>query len=143
MQNAALEALGLTDWSYEAIDVETAEFARRARELPGEGFAGANITIPHKEAALAVADSSSEAALQIGAANTLSFGDDGIRADNTDAVRTQDVDLRAGFVQGAQYSGVVRAGGAVTGQNESCASLWRIRVSGRGKAALAHSTASS
>ncbi len=85
MQNAALEALGLDDWSYEAIDVELAEFDRRVRQLPGEGFAGVNVTLPHKEAALAVADDSSEAALEIGAANTLSFGDEGIRADNTDA----------------------------------------------------------
>ena len=85
MQNAALEALGLSDWSYEAIDVEPADFERRVRELPAEGFTGVNVTIPHKEAALAVADSSSEAADEIGAANTLSFGSDGISAHNTDA----------------------------------------------------------
>jgi shikimate dehydrogenase len=86
MQNAALEALGLGgEWSYEAIDVEPGEFERRVRELPGEGFAGANVTIPHKEAALAVADDASEAAHEIGAANTLSFRPGGIRADNTDA----------------------------------------------------------
>ena len=53
MQNAALEALGLGgEWSYEAIDVEPAEFDERVRALPGEGFVGANVTIPHKEAAL-------------------------------------------------------------------------------------------
>jgi shikimate dehydrogenase len=86
MQNAALEALGLAgEWGYEAIDVEPAEFASRVRELPGEGFAGVNVTIPHKEAALAVADRASEAAREIGAANTLSFGDQGIQAENTDA----------------------------------------------------------
>lgn len=86
MQNAALEALGLAgEWSYEAIDVEPGEFERRVRELPGEGFAGVNVTIPHKEAALRVSDAASEAAQEIGAANTLSFGGDGIRADNTDA----------------------------------------------------------
>jgi shikimate dehydrogenase len=85
MQNAALDALGLSDWSYEAIDVEPAEFERRTRELPEEDFAGVNVTIPHKEAALALAESSTEAAEEIGAANTLSFGEDGIRAHNTDA----------------------------------------------------------
>jgi shikimate dehydrogenase len=86
MQSAALEALGLAgDWSYEAIDVEPAEFDRRTTELPTEGFVGVNVTIPHKEAALALAGEASEAARQIGAANTLSFADDGIRADNTDA----------------------------------------------------------
>jgi shikimate dehydrogenase len=86
MQNAALEALGLAgEWRYEAIDLEPAEFPARTRALPGEGFAGVNVTIPHKEAALAVADRSSEAAREIGAANTLSFGEEGISADNTDA----------------------------------------------------------
>ena len=86
MQNAALEALGLgNEWSYKAIDIEPEAFAARTRELAAQGFVGANVTIPHKEAALALADEASEAAQQIGAANTLSFRDAAIRADNTDA----------------------------------------------------------
>jgi shikimate dehydrogenase len=86
MQNAALEALGLGDeWSYEAIDLEPAEFADRVRELPGREFVGANVTIPHKRAALELADLASEAATAIGAANTLSFVDGVIHAENTDA----------------------------------------------------------
>ena len=56
------------------------------RALGAAGFRGANVTIPHKEAALALATSASDAARAIGAANTLSFGEDGtIVADNTDA----------------------------------------------------------
>jgi shikimate dehydrogenase len=86
MQNAALEALGLRgEWSYEAIDVEPGEFAERAGALPPQGFAGANVTIPHKAAALALADEASEAAERIGAANTLSFLEGTVHADNTDA----------------------------------------------------------
>ena len=86
MQNAALEALGLADeWSYEAIDLAPEEFADRTRELAGQGFVGVNVTIPHKGAALAIADRASDAAREIGAANTLSFADGSIRADNTDA----------------------------------------------------------
>ena len=86
MQNAALEALGLAgEWSYEAVDLAPEEFAERTRALPAEGFVGANVTIPHKEAALAVADEASEPAQLIGAANTLSFADGSIRAENTDA----------------------------------------------------------
>jgi shikimate dehydrogenase len=47
---------------------------------------GANVTIPHKRAALALADESSATARGIGAANTLSFGADGaVSAENTDA----------------------------------------------------------
>ncbi|MFL5907747.1 MAG: shikimate dehydrogenase [Solirubrobacterales bacterium] len=85
MQNAALEALGLSEWRYEARDLAPKEFAERAREMPKQGFVGANVTIPHKQAALAIADQASEAARGIGAANTLSFADGAIRADNTDA----------------------------------------------------------
>jgi len=86
MQTAALGALGLGgEWTYEAIDIEPGEFAERAGKLPGQGFVGVNVTIPHKQAALELADDASEAAERIGAANTLSFRDGGIRADNTDA----------------------------------------------------------
>jgi shikimate dehydrogenase len=86
MQTAALEALGLGDeWSYEAIDVDPEAFGDRTRGLPDEGFVGVNVTIPHKEAALALADEASHAAQQIGAANTLSFAGGPIRAENTDA----------------------------------------------------------
>ena len=56
-----------------------------ARRCPREGFVGANVTIPHKEAALALAGDASAAATEIGAANTLSFDGGEIRADNTDA----------------------------------------------------------
>ena len=61
-------------------------FAETVRALPAAGFRGVNVTIPHKEAALAVADEATEAARAIGAANTLTFERDGaIVADNTDA----------------------------------------------------------
>jgi shikimate dehydrogenase len=53
--------------------------------LPRLGFRGANVTLPHKEAALALADEATPTARRIGAANTLFFSDAGIRADNTDA----------------------------------------------------------
>ncbi len=86
MQNAALAALGLAEeWSYEAIDVAPEEFEARLRAMPAEGFAGANVTVPHKLQALAVADVTSEMAREIGAANTLIFRANGIEAHNTDA----------------------------------------------------------
>jgi shikimate dehydrogenase len=53
--------------------------------MPEEGFAGANVTVPHKGAALAIADKISEVAREIGAANTLVFADGEIGAANTDA----------------------------------------------------------
>jgi shikimate dehydrogenase len=86
MQNAALAELGLGgEWAYEAIDVGPGEFEQLVRSLPGRGFVGANVTVPHKGAALAVAEAMSETAREIGAANTLSFEDAEIRAENTDA----------------------------------------------------------
>jgi shikimate dehydrogenase len=87
MHNAALAELGLArKWSYEAIEVLPAHFAELVRSLPGDGFAGVNVTVPHKLAALELADSPSDAAREIGAANTLTFSGGGVRADNTDAV---------------------------------------------------------
>jgi shikimate dehydrogenase len=86
MQNAALAELGLAgEWSYEAIDLAPDEFDTGVRALAGKGFVGANVTVPHKGAALALADTLSETAREIGAANTLSFAAGEIRADNTDA----------------------------------------------------------
>lgn len=86
MHNAALAELGLEgEWSYEAIEVAPDRFEERVRAMAAEGFVGANVTVPHKGAALAVADLLSATAREIGAANTLSFDAGEIRADNTDA----------------------------------------------------------
>lgn len=86
MHGTALAELGLAEeWSYEAIDVAPDEFESRVRAMAGEGFAGANVTVPHKGAALSLADTLSETAREIGAANTLGFAAGEIRADNTDA----------------------------------------------------------
>lgn len=87
MQNAALEATGLgSDWRYQLLPVPPAVFEETVRALPAAGFRGVNVTIPHKETALALADTASDRAQAIGAANTLLFGDDGaIWAENTDA----------------------------------------------------------
>jgi shikimate dehydrogenase len=86
MHNAAFKALGLEGWLYTRLPLPPDCFAETVGALPASGYRGINVTIPHKEAALAVADHASPAATAIGAANTLSFGDDGsIEADNTDA----------------------------------------------------------
>jgi shikimate dehydrogenase len=86
MFNAAFAALGLDDWHYQRLPAAPEAFADTVRGLPGAGFVGANVTMPHKAAALALADTASDAARAIGAANTLTFGPDGaVDADNTDA----------------------------------------------------------
>jgi shikimate dehydrogenase len=86
MHNAALAELELRDWRYQALPVPPQLLAETTRALGQSGFVGANVTIPHKHAALALADRATDAARAIGAANTLVFGADGtISAENTDA----------------------------------------------------------
>ncbi|MDQ8047212.1 MAG: shikimate dehydrogenase [Solirubrobacteraceae bacterium] len=76
-------ALGL---DYQLLPIPPDRAAATLRALPGSGFHGVNVTIPHKGVALEVADTATDAARAIGAANTLIYGDDGsIHADNTDA----------------------------------------------------------
>jgi shikimate dehydrogenase len=86
MHTAALRAAGLPEWSYQRLPVPPGLFPETARALGAAGFRGANVTIPHKEAALALAGEATATAREIGAANTLTYEPDGtIRADNTDA----------------------------------------------------------
>ncbi len=86
IQNAALHAAGLRDWYYQLLPVPPELLRETVAGLPEAGFRGANVTIPHKEAVLALATHPSPRATAIGAANTLIFGDGGeVRADNTDA----------------------------------------------------------
>lgn len=85
MHAAALEALGL-DWRYLRLPLPADRFAETARALGGSGYRGINVTVPHKEAAAALADRPSAAVTATGAANTLTYEDDGaVAADNTDA----------------------------------------------------------
>ena len=86
MHNAAFAASGLDGWFYTRLPLPAELFAETARALPGSGYRGLNVTIPHKQAALALADEVTPTAAAIGAANTLMFGPDGaIEAENTDA----------------------------------------------------------
>ena len=50
MQNAAFEAAGL-DWEYVALEVEPEALEETVHALAAGGYAGANVTIPHKQAA--------------------------------------------------------------------------------------------
>jgi shikimate dehydrogenase len=113
MHEAGYAALGLRDWRYQLLPVPPELFEETVRALPGLGFAGANVTLPHKEAALALADEATASARAIGAANTLTFAGDGaIHADNTDAPGLIDAlprDLAAGTALVLGAGGSARA----------------------------------
>ena len=73
------------DGYYIPLDIDPRNFENSIRALGGLGFVGANVTIPYKEKVLKIADKISDRAAIIGAANTLTFLQDGrIYADNTD-----------------------------------------------------------
>jgi shikimate dehydrogenase len=120
IHNAAFDVLGI-DWRYVKLPVAAELFEETVRALPDSGYRGANVTIPHKEAALALADQASDAARAIGAANTLTFEDGVIHADNTDA---------AGLLQAlpgepeGMAALVLGAGGA------GRAAVWALREAG-------------
>jgi shikimate dehydrogenase len=78
MQNAAFAARGL-DWAYVACDVPPDAFEAAVRGLAAAGFAGANVTTPHKEAAARLAET------DLDSVNTLVFEDGRIRGHSTDA----------------------------------------------------------
>jgi shikimate dehydrogenase len=85
MHNAALAAAGLGGWRYLKLPLPPERFAETVPALPAAGFRGINVTIPHKEAALALATEATDVAAAVGAANTLTFGSGGaVHADNPD-----------------------------------------------------------
>jgi shikimate dehydrogenase len=111
MQGAALRAAGLDGWTYQHVPAPPELFEEIIRALPAAGFAGVNVTVPHKHVALAMADTVSPAARAIGAANHLGFGENGeIDADNTDAPGMiaaigRELDGRSAMVLGAGGTG--------------------------------------
>src|SRR5581483_11251100 len=78
MQNAAFAARGL-DWAYVGCDVAPARLAAAVRGLDALGFAGANVTIPHKQAAAELCDEAESDAV-----NTLVFRGGRVLGFNTD-----------------------------------------------------------
>ena len=84
IHNAAYEALDL-DWVYLALPVPPGEVPTAVRGLAAMGFAGANVTMPHKDAAAEAVDRMTEDAARLRAVNTIQVLSDGTLGANTDA----------------------------------------------------------
>ncbi|MEU5783254.1 shikimate dehydrogenase [Micromonospora lupini] len=110
IHTAGYAAAGLVGWSYTRIECAAAELPALVAGL-GPEWAGLSVTMPGKEAALAVADAASPVAVAVGAANTLVRRPDGSwYADNTDVGGMVEVLTGAGVVPGAALT-VLGAGG--------------------------------
>lgn len=109
-----LKTYGLAG-AYIPMDVSSSDLREVLTALPKAGFVGVNITIPHKETVLEMADLVTDRATLIGAANTLIFRKDGkIHADNTDGYGFLE-NLKTGAPNWAPSAGpatVLGAGGA-------------------------------
>jgi shikimate dehydrogenase len=109
-----LKTYGIAGY-YIPMDVVGADLRQVLKTLPQMGFVGVNVTLPHKEAILEIADLVTDRATLIGAANTLIFRKDGkIHADNTDGYGFLE-NLKAGAPMWNPKSGpaaVLGAGGA-------------------------------
>jgi shikimate dehydrogenase len=103
------------DGAYVPLPVRPADFAAAVQGLRRAGFRGANVTIPHKETALAVCDTMDEVARRAGAVNTLVFGEHGVHGTSTDGagflanLRAHDVDPAAGPALVLGAGGAARA----------------------------------
>lgn len=108
-----LQRYGIAGY-YVPLAVEPAHLPAVLSALPRMGFVGANVTIPHKEMVLSLADRISDRARRIGAANTLTFREGRLEADNTDGLGfiANLRDHRPDFDAGRGPVAVLGAGGA-------------------------------
>jgi shikimate dehydrogenase len=118
MQNAALAARGL-DWAYVAMRVDHAVLDSAVTGLAALGFAGVNVTTPHKTGVIPLCDELEESAERAGSVNTLVFEHGRVLGASTDAEALDEVEAATAVVIGA--------GGA--------ASAWIAALEARGIAA--------
>jgi shikimate dehydrogenase len=85
MQNAGFEALGL-DWAYVPLPTPPDALADAVSGLVATGFAGANVTIPHKQAVIALCDELDDVSERAGSVNTLVVQDGRVLGSSTDGL---------------------------------------------------------
>ena len=118
IHNAAFKALGV-DGDYGAISVAAEGFAARVAGLRAQGYRYLNVTIPHKAAAFALADSHGPEARVSGAVNTLLFEPDGVRGENTDGAGLLAALADLGVTAAGAVVVMAGAGGAAAGAVEA------------------------
>ena len=112
IHNSAFIAMDM-DWVYVPMPVRPDGLPAALAGLPALGFSGANVTMPHKTEAAELADTRSEDAERLAAANTLVVGPDGLAGHNTDAPGFDRFLRRdAGFDPAGRAALIYGAGGA-------------------------------
>ncbi|MCZ2814615.1 shikimate dehydrogenase [Modestobacter sp. VKM Ac-2984] len=126
LHRAAYAALGLDDWTYDALDVGAEDLPVLLAGL-GPEWRGFSVTMPCKQAAVAVADDVDQLPRLLGAANTLLRTDAGWRAENTD-VAGVGMALQLGGVEQVEHAAVLGAGGTAAAAATALASLGAQQV---------------
>ncbi len=111
MHNAAFRRLGI-NWVYLPLPVYPDHLGEAVRGLRAMSFAGANVTVPHKQAVMPYLDDISYNAQVIGAVNTIVVRDGSLYGDNTDAPGFLACLAEVGFQVGPIQVAVLGAGGA-------------------------------
>jgi shikimate dehydrogenase len=121
LHRAAHAALGLTGWTYDALDLGAEDLPVLLAGL-GEEWRGFSVTMPCKHAAAAVADEAGDLVVLLGAANTLVRAGTGWRAENTD-VTGIGMALQLAGVGSVDRAAILGAGGTAAAAAVALASL--------------------
>jgi shikimate dehydrogenase len=112
IHNAAFAALGL-DWIYVPMPVHPLQLSAALAGIRALGFAGANVTMPHKAAVADLVDDLSEDARRLHAVNTIVCDGERLRGENTDAPGFERfLRVDAGFDPSGRTALIFGAGGA-------------------------------
>jgi shikimate dehydrogenase len=126
LHRAAYAALGLSDWTYDALDIGAEELPVLLAGL-GEEWRGFSVTMPCKQAAVDAADVVEPLPRLLHAANTLVRTDQGWRAENTD-VTGVGMALQLAGVEQVGSAAIIGAGGTAAAAAVALASLGAEQV---------------
>jgi shikimate dehydrogenase len=121
LHRAAYAALGLSDWTYDALDIGAEDLPELLAGL-GDEWRGFSVTMPCKRAAVEVADVVEPLPRLLRAANTLVRTDGGWRAENTD-VHGVGMALQVAGVERVPHAAIIGAGGTAAAAAVALASL--------------------